>query len=213
MTEIEKKVCFHMIQVITRIRYALADPGEKDFPSILEATAASIGSAAGIAELLKFAKSVYKQFYGINRNTKESPELEELDQEFSDSCEFTKTVSKNELKNLIKLLEIKQKHGPEDDLGFQIDKYKSQIQTEIAAAVSRAINSVTSSTVLPFRVLEFLNFSDTEIYRATPAEHYMDLEWNQESQYDIQVQLSFYSKGVPVVYTTLPMLKLTCESF
>ena len=213
MTEIEKKVCFHMVQVITRIKYALADPGEKDFPSILEATAASIGTPAGIAELLKFAKSVYKQFYGSCKSNTGSTELEDIDQEFSDSCEITKTVSKNELKNLIKLLEIKQKHGSEDDLGFQLDEYRSQIHVEIAAAISRAVSSVTSSTVLPFHTLEFLNFSDTEIYRAAPADHYMDLEWAQEQQHDIQVQLSFYSKGVPVVYTTLPMLKLTCESF
>ena len=215
MTDVEKKVCFHMIQVITRIKYALAEPGEKDFPSILEATAASIGTAAGIAELLKFAKSVYKQFYGSCKSNTGSTELEDIDQEFSDSCEITKTVSKNELKNLIKLLEIKQKHGSEDDSGFQIDEYRSQIHTEIAAAMFRAVSSVTSSTVLPFHVLEFLNFSDTEIYRAAPADHYIDLEWTQEEQqqHDIQMQLSFYSKGVPVVYTTLPMLKLTCESF
>ena len=215
MTGAERKTSLHVIQVITRILYSLSTPGERRFRNILARIAVRMSTAAGLRDLIAEVQNLYDQYFG-----KEDPQAEELEQieeelEYegaapASSNKITETVSKNELKNVLRVLKIKQETCPDDPIVLDLEKYEQELNAEIQAAYVRAQKATTNSTILPYRILEFYDFYDTKIIQAAPAGHKAILEVAAPTGRDTQIQISYYSKSTQVVYTILPTLKLSC---
>lgn len=204
MTDLDQKITFHAIMVISRIRYD-QDQTFLPFPDIVLETAALASTAAGLVKLISYAES------WIKATTKN--ELKEDEESNSKMITIKNTVTRNELKNALKILEIKKNKDPE---GSMIEAVKHYINFRIpeitAAAAKRAAEKPGGSTVMPYNILEFYNYDVKKIHEILEP-YNMAGVWCQEvDQTDVQIQTSYYGKPMIVVYTTLPLLKLTSNS-
>ena len=115
-------------------------------------------------------------------------------------------------KNILRILEIKKEKDPEGEIISFVKAYKEKEVPElIRAAIKRASEKPGNSTVMPFHVLEFYNYEQTQLRKSFPL-NLMEISIEDPERDDVQIQTSYYGKPLVVVYTSLPFIKLTHKS-
>lgn len=198
MTEQDKKITFHAIMVISRIKKDQSLGTLNPFNTIVAETAALASSASGLKQLIGFMKNFCR---GMGWESEDDKGLHMATKNL--------TVSKNEAKNTLRILEIKKEKDPEGEvISFVKDYKEKEIPELIRAAIKRASEKAGNSTVVPFHVLEFHNYNQTTLRKSFPLNS-VEISIVEPEKDDVQIQTSYYGKPLVVVYTSLPFVKLT----
>lgn len=198
MTELDQKITFHAIMVISRIKKDQSLGTHNPFNAIVAETAALASSATGLKQLIGFMKNFCKS---IGWETEDEKGIHMATKNL--------TVSKNEAKNILRILEIKKEKDPEGEvISFVKDYKEKEIPELIKAAIKRASEKAGNSTVMPFHVLEFYNYNQTQLRKSFPLNS-VEISIEEPERDDVQIQTSYYGKPLVVVYTSLPFVKLT----
>lgn len=201
MTDLDQKITFHAVMVISRIKKDQSLDTHNPFNAIVTETAALASSAAGLKQLIGFMKNFCKTM-----------EWKTEDEKGVNMATKNLTVSKNEAKNIMRILEIKKEKDPEGEvISFVKDYKEKEVPELIRAAIKRASEKTSNSTVMPFHALEFYNYNQTQLRKSFPLNS-MEISIEDPERDDVQIQTSYYGKPLVVVYTSLPFIKLTHKS-